>query len=387
MPELTIQQALYLRPSGDHPRVLARSNGFIDVWQGDIEQILLDFGDRPIGIICPAALFAQPLGKDQVVIVQVTDQPATDGPPYLRFHVLVVPLAAYRKFLGDPFAVAERFPPPWQRTGSELPELTMPAEPLPRRTVAEVQKVLKRVKASALREDEDPAAVELTVENAESPALLGGVQILVDGGKLMFVRPAPDPGLIRALWTLLPDTTRSQLWPATFAFSNALGFDAVVVPRPGQEDLTGYTTEQQAADYPAGRYELNLQTAAESGDQAALDGLFGRRSQGDMLRLALLMVVALSISVFLFRFFDLKTPPEQPPPLSPEQRERVAFAAATVANGDPWAAVALHEAARYRRAERVASAAAIVASGDPFAAMVQLRAAQARYVEIWKADK
>ena len=111
----------------------------------------------------------------------------------------------------------------------------------------------------------------MTLANAESPALLGGAQILVDGGKVVFVRRAPDPGLIRGLWTLLPSRTRSELWPATFAYSNALRFDAVVVPRPGIEDFTSYTTEEQAADYPAGRYELSLQTAAESGDQAGLD--------------------------------------------------------------------------------------------------------------------
>jgi hypothetical protein len=360
----------------------SRSSGFVDAWQSHVEAMLTAFGERAVGISCPAAVFALPLDKSQVAIVQVTDQPAMEGPLYLRFHLLVVPLIAYRKFLGDPFAVAERFPPPWQHIGPALPELTMPAEPLARRSVAEVQTVLKRVKAAALREDEDPLAVELTEENAESPALLGGVQVLVDGGKVMFVRPGPDPGLIRGLWTLLPDSTRSQLWPATFAYSNALGFDAVVVARPGQEDLTGYTTEQQAADYPAGRYELSLQTFAESADQAGLDGLFGRRSSNEMMRLALIMVVVLSISVFLFRFFG---PAERT--LSPEQRERAAFAAAIVASRDPWAGAALHEASRYRSAERAASAAAIVAVGDPFAAIVQARAAQARYVEIWKPDK
>src|SRR5262249_57624877 len=161
----------------------------------------------------------------------------------------------------------------------------------PPRTVADVRQVLKRVKAGALREDEDPEAVELTVENAESPALLGGVQVLVDGGKLLFVRPAPDPQLIQGLWTLLPDAARCELWPATFAFGNTLGFDAVVLPRRGEEGFSDYTTEEQAADYPAGRYELSLQTAAEAGDQAALNHLFGRPASRATFRLPLPMLV------------------------------------------------------------------------------------------------
>src|SRR5437660_515974 len=88
---------------------------------------------------------------------------------------------------------------------------------------------------------------------------------------VVFARPAPDPGLIRGLWTLLPHASRQELWPATFAFGNALGFDALVVPCRGDDDYAGYTTEEQAADYPAGNYELALQTAAEAGDQRALD--------------------------------------------------------------------------------------------------------------------
>ena len=85
---------------------------------------------------------------------------------------------------------------------------------------------------------------------------------LVDGGKLVFERPEPDHGLISGLWTLLPTTTRTALWPATYAFGNALQFDAVVVPRAERERYPGYTTEEQAADYPPGRYEMQLQTAA-----------------------------------------------------------------------------------------------------------------------------
>jgi hypothetical protein len=383
MTDIVVQQAIYLRAPGESPRLQARSAGFLDGWLPEVETLVLGFGERPAGVACPAAIFARPLSRDQVAVVHVADQPADAA---LRFHVLVLARSAYRGFLGDPFALAERLPPPWHHGGADLPAVMLPAQPPPRRTVAEVQQVLKRVKAGALREDEDPETVERTPENSESPALLGGVQVLVDGGRVVFVRSAPDPSLIRGLWTLLPDANRCELWPATFAFSNALGFDALVVPGQRDDDYTGYTTEELAGDYPAGRYELSLQTAAEAGDQATLDSLFTRRSSRETLRLGIVMVVVLSIAVFLLRWFGPATPPA---PWTPERRERAAAAAAMVGNADPWTTVALHEleAADYPRKERAASAAGIVASGDPFTAAVQARSAYARYVEIWKPAK
>src|SRR5262249_4847707 len=137
--------------------------------------------------------------------------------------------------MGDPFEVAERFPPPWPARG-ELPALSWPDEAPAFRAVERIQEVLKR---------------------PDGPTLLGGVQALVDGGKVVFERPAPDTSLMRSLWLLLPASTRSELWPASFAFGNALGFDAVIVPRAG-DAFPGYVTEEQAEYYPEGRYELHL---------------------------------------------------------------------------------------------------------------------------------
>jgi hypothetical protein len=387
MPDIIIEQALFHRQAHEVPELRSRSPGLTEDRAADLVQMLTDFGERPPGIACPAAIFAQPLGKQHVAIVQVADQPGQ--PPALGFHVLVLPRKAYA---GDPFALADRFAPPWQHAAAQLPALTLPDEPMPRRSVEQVRQVLKRVKAGALHEDEDPAKVTLTADNAESPALLGGVQILVDGGKVVFERPAPDAGLIRGLWLLLPTTTRCELWPATFAFSNELYFDALVVPRRGSDDYSAYNNEEQAADYPPGRYELSLQTAAEAGDQQSLDDLFGRRSSSDMLRLALVLVVLLSGVVVLSRWLlPEPVPPTPTPPavvqLLPEQRERAANAAAVVASHDPWAAVSWMHAAEYRRAERAGTAAAMVACGDPWSVLVQLEAAKERYVKIWKAAK
>src|SRR5271166_6588053 len=109
MPEILVEQALYLRPAEQLPRLHARSHGFADAWLPEVERLLLGFGDRQTGIPCPAAIFAQPLGMDHVAVVQAADQPASEGQPALGFHVLVIQRAAYRQYLGDPFVVADRF--------------------------------------------------------------------------------------------------------------------------------------------------------------------------------------------------------------------------------------------------------------------------------------
>jgi len=302
------------------------------------------FGERTGGVTCALAVFAQPLDDQHVAVVRVADrEPGASGWPALAFHFLAVARADYDKFLGDPFAIVERVPPNWTSRG-ELPALTWPAETLPARTVAQVQAVLKRVKAGALREDEDPEAdIERTVENSESPALLGGTQVLVDGGKLMFVRKAPDQDLMRGLWTLLPYSLRGKIWPASFAFTNDLGFDAVVVPRLGETSWEGYTNEDQAADYPAGSYELALQTAAESGSQADLDAVLSRRTSGETLRLAWHILIVMAVLVIGSQLF-LSGP--RPRLFTPQRQVTVAAGIVAVAAGDPWSALSLYQAGK-----------------------------------------
>ncbi len=345
MPDITIEQALYHRPGGEAPCLLARSPGFLDEWLPEVEWLLVGFGDRPLGSACPAAVYALPLGKRHVAVVHVTDQEG-DRSFALSFCVLVVPRAQSTRFLGDPFAVAERLPAPWGARGP-LPSRMLPAEPLPARTVAQVQQVLKRTKGAALREDVDPTpeeAEEYTIHNAESPALLGGVQVLVDGGRVVFERPQPDTELMRGLWTLLPTSTRCHLWPASFAFGNALGFDALISPRARGEAFQGYNTEEQAAEYPEGRYERRLQTAAEAGDQRELDTLFARRSLNETLRLGLVLVAVLSLVVLGLRLWG---PAPAPGPVGPRPTpQRVAVAVGLVGGQTPWNTLGVLPAAR-----------------------------------------
>lgn len=294
MPEIPVEQAICSSDRTDVCSLLARSPGFVDDWQPEAQRLCAGFGSPPTGVSCSACIFAQPFGKKHVAVVHAADgiQPGT-----LLFHFLVVLRTDYETSIGDPFALADRFPPPWQARG-ELPQLTWPAEPLPRRIVAEVQRILK---------------------SPDGPLLLGSVQALVDGGRLVFEHSRPDPDLIRGLWMLLPTSTRCTLWPATFAFGGALGFDAIVVPRADSDAFAGYVTEEVADAYPQGRYELNLQIAAEDGDQAELDRLFARRSRAQMWRLGLWLLAAVLILAIGSKFL---APTKPPPPAATQAKEK-----------------------------------------------------------------
>jgi hypothetical protein len=147
------------------------------------------------------------------------------------------------------------------------------------------------------------------LQRPDGPNLLGGSQVLVDGGRIVFSRNGPDSALLRDLWCLLPTSTRSELWPANFAFGNALQFHVLAVPDAEGEEYEHYHTEERAGDYPEGRYELALQTAAESGDQRELDKLFARRSQAETLKLAVYLLIA---AVIVLLVAGLVNPPQPP---------------------------------------------------------------------------
>ncbi len=261
--DLTIQQCILLRDRGG-AGVVAKSEGVSFADEEALLRIAAKFGDRPVGVACPGAVWALPLGKSQVTVGSVADLPGDS----LGFRILMLGRPLYDA-LGDPFAIADRFPANWSARGP-LEPLAWPAEPLPRRTVAEVAETLKQ---------------------GDSPLLLGATQALLDGGRMIVVRSTPDPELLRGLWRLLPDRSRMDIWPASFAFSVEPGFQVAVLPVAPTPWPVGYLTEEQVRDYPEGRYELALQIAAEAGNQAELDHLFARRSSRDTLRLAISMVV------------------------------------------------------------------------------------------------
>lgn len=273
-----IEQALYGGQSTGGYRLQARSPGFRDDWLAEAERLCTGFGERPPGVMCPGCVFARPIGRHHVAIVQAADQEVYDtGQPdsTLGFYVLILSRSLYGELEGDPFFIAEQFPPPWRAHG-ELPSLTWSAGTPPARTAALLQKILN-VPYSA--------------------TLLGGAQILLDGGRLVFERTAPDAQILRSLWALLPTRERAELWPASFTFSNAHRFDVVVTPRATDAEYQHYITEEKAGDYPEGRYECNLQSAIETGDQEEIDALLNY-SRSRMLRLIVILLVIVMILSF-----------------------------------------------------------------------------------------
>jgi hypothetical protein len=277
--DLAIAQAVLVADAAG-PRVVARSDDFPAAWEDAAATAAVRFGRRPPGVGCPAAVFAVPVGRTHVAVVQVADLAPTPDPP-LGFRFLILARKLYEA-LGDPFAIADRHPPDWSAKGT-LPSLEWPPEPLPPRTVASVQHVMK---------------------TGDLPLLLGATQALIDGSRLLLVADTPRDDFCRGLWHLLPYRTRCELWPASFAFSAELGFHAVALPAAPDPWPVGYLTDEQARDYPEGRYELALQIAAEAGDQGELTRLFARRSSLDTIRLGLYLlaaavVLAVASKVFL----------------------------------------------------------------------------------------
>jgi hypothetical protein len=144
--------------------------------------------------------------------------------------------------------------------------------------------------------------------------------------------------MVSGLWLLLPEMTRARLWPTSFAFSQELEFDVLVMPRLDETVLESYTTEEQASGYPDGTYETALQHAVEQGTQRDLDAVFNRRDSHHTIRLALLILALVSVLVLLTRWFDYWLPPQRGVPV---QTQQAAAAASIVAVGEPWTALGM----------------------------------------------
>lgn len=273
-PDLRVPQALATSDARG-VRVVASSPEFDTA---EAERVATLFGARPAGVQCPAAHFACPFGAKHVAVVRVEDRPGSGDPLGFRFLLVSRDLYAH---LGDPFAISDRYPIDWSSSAS-LPDLEWPREVLPERTVEQLDAILKR---------------------GDGPLLLGAAQAIVDGNRVIVHRDAPQDDLVRDLWQLLPDRTRAERWPATFAFSDELGFHFLASPAitagPGYAKPL---TEDAVRDYPSSNYELNLQIAVESGDRAALRRLLARRTLDDTVRLAVYIVLFALVVAIVFRF-------------------------------------------------------------------------------------
>lgn len=275
-PDLRIQQAVALaEPRG--VKVMAQSD---DLDTAELERIAVLFGTRPAGVRCPLAHFACPFGKSHVAIVRVEDRPGSGDPLGFRFLVLGRELYGH---LGDPFAISDRYPPNWNASGT-LPDLAWPVEVLPERTVEQLDAILKAGDVSLL---------------------LGGTQALIDGNTIRLQRDEPAESLVRGLWQLLPNRDRQTLWPASFAFSDELGFHLAALPVLSvlpNKDRARALTEEAVRDYPPSKYELSLQIAVESADRVALRALLNRRTADDTIRLGLYILGFALLAALIARF-------------------------------------------------------------------------------------
>jgi hypothetical protein len=91
------------------------------------------------------------------------------------------------------------------------------------------------------------------------------------------------------------------------------------VPKVLGVEFADYLREEQAGDYPEGRYEHSLQVAAESGDQAELNHLFARRSRAEMRHLVYLILVGAIVMAIVMNWLSPNSsPPPKPAPAKME---------------------------------------------------------------------
>lgn len=183
--------------------------------------------------------------------------------PHRPASVQIWHVATYQQ-LGDPFRLADLFPPDAPDRG-ELPTRRYEPAPLPRPTVAELARRLGE---------------------ADMPLVLGATQALLDGVRVRFGPGDATPATLRLIWDLLPDSARGNLWPHTAANARTRDYFDAVITAESVTPSPGVLSAEQCRDYPEGRYELALQTAIERGDQSAADALFARRSSAETLRFA-----------------------------------------------------------------------------------------------------
>jgi hypothetical protein len=129
---------------------------------------------------------------------------------------------------------------------------------------------------------------------------------------LVFERSGPDARIVESIWALLPASERIGMWPATFHFGGAEAFDLVVVPPKCGPDNPRYLNEEQAGDYPEGRYELAMQIAVDNSRQSDIDALLTRRTRRQSFALSLALLFAIVSALLVPAALSLLAP-ERPP--------------------------------------------------------------------------
>src|SRR5437868_11643284 len=103
-----LEHALYGGQDAGGYRFLAQSPGFLDEWLPEAERLCTGFGERPTGIMCRQAVFAQAFATKYVAIGQVNDRgfPGGAKSESLLFRLFVVDRKSYIESIGDPFLLS-----------------------------------------------------------------------------------------------------------------------------------------------------------------------------------------------------------------------------------------------------------------------------------------
>lgn len=294
---MIFEQALVVVDSSGEARLTAWSEGLKEQTRQSVLLACRKFSSSRPPQIFQGPLFVQRMDRRLLAIIRART-PQSGGESGLSFHVILIANKPYAWLGADPFLLADRFAPDWDQTGT-LPGLEWQGPPPDRRTVAAVQRVLKR---------------------DNGPELLGGSQVLLDGGKLCFIRPTGDEAMVRDLWALLPHSNRCELMPATMAWNRDLNFDIAVVPADRAELFKDYMDEEHAGQYPEGGYELSLQIAAEADDQERLNELLSRRSRREVWRMGWMLLAAF-LTIVIFSTLVVPQPPRKEIPAKEETEQ------------------------------------------------------------------
>ena len=79
MAGLVLEQAVYRGPRPGQYKLLGLSPGFQEAFQSEALGCATGSASASAGVACPGCVFAQPLGKKHVAVVQVADQPKQYG--------------------------------------------------------------------------------------------------------------------------------------------------------------------------------------------------------------------------------------------------------------------------------------------------------------------
>ncbi len=212
------------------------------------------------------------------------------GPGALGFRLLILPTDLYDRLGGDPFAIADQFPPIGWR--GDLPALEWTA-------VAAAGPHGGRSAEGAERAAQRHAPGRRPGVARRQPARLRAA------GARSHVCCAD-------LWALLPTSRRGDLWPATFAFGNARGFHVLSCRADAGRPSTAISPRSRPATTPKAPTSCGCKPPSRPATRRRMDALFAGRSRGRWIRIAfLLCALAILNSPFILMF--IKPAPPSPP--------------------------------------------------------------------------